>query len=60
MKKIFRKRNSSLGGVCSGIGEYFDIDETIVRVLFIVGIFTPFPIILTYLLLWIIIPKTPI
>jgi phage shock protein PspC (stress-responsive transcriptional regulator) len=56
-KQLLRKRESRLGGVCGGLGEYFDIDETIFRVLFLVGIFSPLPAIFTYLLLWIIIPK---
>jgi phage shock protein PspC (stress-responsive transcriptional regulator) len=48
MKKLYRHRNSEIAGVCSGLGEYFNIDESIFRLLFIVGIFTPFPSILTY------------
>ena len=35
----------------------FNIDESIIRIIFIVLFFTPFPITLTYLLMWIIIPK---
>jgi len=56
-KQLLRKKESRLGGVCGGLGEYFDIDETIFRVLFLVGIFSPLPAIFTYLLLWIVIPK---
>ena len=58
-KQLLRKRESRLGGVCGGLGEYFDIDETIFRVLFLIGIFTPLPSIFTYLLLWVVIPKEP-
>jgi len=56
-KQLLRKKESRLGGVCGGLGEYFNIDETIFRVLFLVGIFSPLPSIFTYLLLWIVIPK---
>jgi phage shock protein PspC (stress-responsive transcriptional regulator) len=56
-KQLLRKRESRLGGVCGGLGEYFNVDKTIFRALFLVGIFTPLPAIFTYLLLWIIIPK---
>jgi phage shock protein C len=59
MKKLYRHRNSEIAGVCSGLGEYFNIDESIFRLLFIVGIFTPFPSILTYFLFWAIVPKEP-
>jgi phage shock protein PspC (stress-responsive transcriptional regulator) len=45
-----------LGGVCKGLSEYFNIDESIVRIVFLVSVFTPFPIIITYLLMWMIIP----
>ena len=32
MKKLVRsKKNQMICGVCAGIGEYFDIDPTIVR-----------------------------
>jgi phage shock protein C len=56
-KQLLRKKESRLGGVCGGLGEYFNIDETIFRVLFLVSIFSPLPSIFTYLLLWIVIPK---
>jgi len=60
MKKLLlRKRESRIGGVCGGLGDYFGIDETIFRILFLVGIFTPIPSIFIYLLLWIIIPIEP-
>jgi phage shock protein C len=51
------KSNRMLGGVCGGLGEYFNIDPTLVRIIF-VGIFflgIGFPLI-GYILLWIIIP----
>jgi phage shock protein C len=45
-----------LGGVAAGLSEYFDIDTTILRVLFAIGFFSPFPTILTYIILWIVMP----
>jgi phage shock protein PspC (stress-responsive transcriptional regulator) len=56
-KKLERKTPSDVGGVCSGLGDYFDIDETFVKVIFFALIFTPFPIICIYILLWIFTPK---
>ena len=36
MKRVFRDSfNGILGGVCSGLGEYFEIDPVIFRLLFI-------------------------
>jgi phage shock protein C len=58
MKKLYRtKIDKVFGGVCGGIGEYADIDPSLLRIIFICLIFSPFPIILTYILSWIIIPK---
>lgn len=35
-KKLFRsKKNKQLFGVCGGVGKFFDIDPTIVRLLFV-------------------------
>jgi phage shock protein PspC (stress-responsive transcriptional regulator) len=60
MKKLFRSRASTIGGVCEGLSNYFNIDSSLIQVLFLILCFTPFPIITTYLLLWIIIPKEPL
>jgi phage shock protein PspC (stress-responsive transcriptional regulator) len=54
LKRI--KSESMLGGVAAGLAEYFDIDVTLVRVILAVGIFAPFPIVLPYLVLWIVMP----
>ena len=57
MKKLRRSRkNRVVCGVLGGIAEYFDIDPTIVRVLYILCSFSGFPIFL-YILLAIIIPE---
>lgn len=57
-KRLYRdEENSVLGGVCSGLSNYFDIDPIIIRLLFIVTIiFGGFGTI-AYILLWIIVPK---
>jgi len=59
-KRLYRSgKERILGGVCGGIGEYFDIDPTIVRllwVLFILGFGTG---LLAYIIAWIIIPRNP-
>lgn len=57
MKKLYRPESSAIGGVCSGIGDYFNVDVTIVRILFALLFITPFPIFIFYLLMWIIIPS---
>jgi phage shock protein C len=57
MKNLFRAEYGQIGGVCKGLSNYCDIDESIMRIIFIILFFTPFPIVLTYLFMWIIIPK---
>ena len=61
MKKLYLSRtNRKIGGVCGGLGEYFDKDPTLFRVFFILGILLSFGIgIVAYLLMWLIIPKKP-
>jgi len=57
-KKLYRDPDNKVaGGVCSGIGHYFDLDPVIFRVLFVVAIFTLGTGLLFYILLWIIIPE---
>ncbi|MBA4849865.1 PspC domain-containing protein [Emticicia sp. BO119] len=56
-KRLYRIRdNQKLGGVAQGLAEYFDIDVTLIRVLFVLLFFTPFPSGLTYIILWIVLP----
>lgn len=57
MKKLSRATDGTIGGVCKGLSNYFEIDESIIRIIFVVLIFTAFPIIITYLFMWMIIPS---
>jgi phage shock protein PspC (stress-responsive transcriptional regulator) len=56
-RKLERSSDSIIGGVCGGIANYFNIDPSIVRVISALLIFSPLPAILTYLLMWIIVPE---
>ncbi len=58
-KKLYRsKKNRMLGGVCGGIGEYFDADPTLVRLLWVfASIFSFGTGILAYIIAWIIVPE---
>jgi phage shock protein PspC (stress-responsive transcriptional regulator) len=57
MRKLIRPRNSTIAGVCDGIGNYLGIDGTIIKIVFFGLLFTPVPITIIYLLLWFFIPK---
>ncbi len=57
-KRLYRKTTDKvLGGVCSGLGEYWDIDPTLLRILFVIAFFGFGAGLLFYILLWIIIPE---
>lgn len=56
-KRLFRDPDDKyIGGVCGGLGAFFQIDPTWIRIIFLIGIFAGFGILL-YLILWIVIPK---
>ena len=60
IRKLYRSQtNRMLGGVCGGLAEYFNLDPTLVRVLFValtvLGGAGP----LIYLVMWIIVPNQP-
>ena len=55
-KKLYRnKEDYKIAGICSGIGDYFEIDPVIIRLLFLLGLFLGGGL-LVYLIGWIIIP----
>jgi phage shock protein C len=60
-KRLYRSRtNRMLAGVCGGIGEYFDVDPVIVRVVVVaLSISGGLPGMLPYLVLWAIVPEGP-
>jgi phage shock protein C len=57
----FRRSRSNrvIAGVIGGIAEYFNMDPTIARVLYVVAsvVSAGFPGTLVYLLLWLVIPE---
>ena len=56
MKKLHRnKKEYKIAGICSGIGDYFEIDPVIVRLVFLLGLFLGGGLIV-YIIDWIIIP----
>ena len=46
-----------MGGVCGGLGEYFDKDPTLIRIIFIILALLKGIGILLYLIMWLVIPK---
>lgn len=60
VKRLLRsKKNRYIAGVCGGIGEYLNVDPTIVRVIWIlVTFFTGIVFgIVAYVIAWVIMPE---
>lgn len=59
-KRLYRSNVSKMiGGVCGGIGEYFNIDPTIVRLIWVFAVLWGGFGILAYIVAWIVIPLNP-
>ena len=60
MKRLYRsKTDVMIGGVCSGIAKYFDVDPTAVRLAFVLLLLAGGGGLWIYLVLWIIMPLEP-
>ncbi|HEB83754.1 MAG TPA: PspC domain-containing protein [Bacteroidetes bacterium] len=53
------RRDSVIAGVCGGLGEYFNVDPVVFRVIWVVLLLTAGTGLLGYLICWIIIPREP-
>ncbi len=60
-KRFYKSRSAKkIFGVCAGLGEYFEVDPVIVRILFVVAAFASFGfVLLAYVLLAIVVPFEP-
>lgn len=57
--KLYRSRTDSMiGGVCGGLARYFNVDSVLVRLFFILLVWSGMSI-LAYIVLWIIMPLEP-
>lgn len=57
-KRLYRNTdNKVISGVCSGLGEYFNLDPTIVRIIFLILFFGFGTGVLIYIILWIVMPE---
>jgi phage shock protein C len=60
MKRIYRSQeDKKIAGILGGLGELFDIDPTLLRLLFVfIGLATGvIPLAVAYLIGWIVIPR---
>ena len=60
-KKLYRSRNERMvAGVCGGISEYFEIDPTLVRLVFVAASLITGSGVLAYLICLILMPLEPL
>jgi phage shock protein PspC (stress-responsive transcriptional regulator) len=61
-KKLYRSRNNRMiAGVCAGLADFFGIDTTVVRLVFVAGALLGFgSFILIYIVMFIVVPEEPI
>ena len=58
-KRLYRSRDRKIGGVCGGIAEFFNIDPTLIRVIWAILAFAYGSGISAYFIAWLIIPEDP-
>jgi len=59
-KRLYRDPSDKmLGGVCSGLADFFGIDPTVVRLAFVLLTLLGGHGVLIYLVLWLIVPLAP-
>jgi phage shock protein C len=59
-RKLYRSTtNRQVAGVCGGLAEYFNLDATLVRVLFVLLAVLGGSGLVLYVAMWIIVPKEP-
>jgi len=61
MKRLYRSPSDrKIAGVCGGLAEYFNIDATILRVIFLILLLPGgLPGFIPYVILWLIVPIKP-
>ncbi|MBD1392745.1 PspC domain-containing protein [Mucilaginibacter glaciei] len=59
-KKLYRDEHRKvIGGVCAGLADYFNMDVSIVRLIFVAGGIAKGITLVPYIILWIVLPKRP-
>lgn len=60
-KRLYRSRKDrKIAGVCGGIAEYFNVDSTLIRLLFLFFFFFGGGGLLVYIICWLVVPEAPV
>lgn len=59
-RKLYRSiTQRQIGGVCGGLGEYLNVDPTIMRLIFVAGFFLTGSLTFwAYLIMWLVVPES--
>ena len=62
VKKLYRSTSDRMvAGICGGLGDYFGLDSTLVRLIFVIGSFVSFSALFwIYIIMLIVVPEEPI
>jgi len=62
VKKLYRSTSDRMvAGICGGLGDYFGIDSTLVRLIFVIGSFVSFSALFwIYIIMLIVVPEEPV
>ncbi len=58
-KRLYKSREKKLAGVCGGIAEYFDIDPTIIRIVWLIFVLCAGTGLVAYIIAAIVMPDQP-
>ncbi|OCH97217.1 hypothetical protein A8135_03725 [Legionella jamestowniensis] len=60
-KRLYRsRRDKMIAGVCGGLADYFNMDPTVMRLIFILLLLLGGSAILVYLIMWLVVPLEPV
>lgn len=61
VKRLYRSRTDRrIAGICGGVAEYFKMDPTLVRLLFVAGLLLVGGTFWAYIIMMIVIPEEPL
>lgn len=60
-RRLYRsRRDRMIAGVCGGLADYFNMDPTVMRLIFVLLLLLGGSAILVYLIMWLVVPLEPL
>ena len=57
-RRLTRSRDKIIGGVCGGLADYFGLDKTLIRIIYLLAVLFGGVGVLVYIIFWIIMPDS--